>query len=186
MDAFIGEIRAFGFNFSPLGWLSCNGQRASVQQYPALYSILGGTYGVTDYKTYFTLPDLRCRAVLDSTNSGTYPNLTLGSVSGNASVTLSISQVPAHTHTCITGAAGTMGGTPSPQGYPSLVKGGLTLYDSWTPPTATTTAIFGTNVVTPVGGNPNAGGYASPHENCSPYLTLNFCICNDGYYPPRN
>ena len=58
MDPFIGEIRAFGFNFAPVGWAQCNGQLMPINENQALFSLLGTTYG-GDGRTNFALPDLR-------------------------------------------------------------------------------------------------------------------------------
>ena len=58
MDPFIGEIRALGFNFAPVGWAQCNGQLMPINENQALFSLLGTTYG-GDGRTNFALPDLR-------------------------------------------------------------------------------------------------------------------------------
>lgn len=60
MDAFIGTIIIFGGNFAPRDWAFCNGQLLQIQQYSALYSLIGDTYG-GDGRTTFALPDLRGR-----------------------------------------------------------------------------------------------------------------------------
>lgn len=59
-DQFIGEIRIFAGTYAPQGWAFCNGQSMPIQQYQALYSVLGTVYG-GDGKTTFALPDLRSR-----------------------------------------------------------------------------------------------------------------------------
>ena len=59
-EPFLGEIRAFGFNFAPRGWAMCNGQILSIAQNTALFSLLGTTYGGNG-QTTFGLPDLRGR-----------------------------------------------------------------------------------------------------------------------------
>ncbi len=58
MNPFLGEIRALGFNFAPVGWAQCNGQLMEISQNTALFSLLGTTYGGDGIKT-FALPDLR-------------------------------------------------------------------------------------------------------------------------------
>ena len=58
MDPFIGEIRAFGFTFAPLGWAQCDGQLMQISENQAVFSVLGTTYG-GDGRTTFALPDLR-------------------------------------------------------------------------------------------------------------------------------
>ena len=61
-NQYLGEIRAFGFNFAPEGWAQCNGQLMSIAQTTALFSLLGTTYG-GDGRTTFALPDLRTSGI---------------------------------------------------------------------------------------------------------------------------
>jgi microcystin-dependent protein len=60
-QAYLGEIRMFGFNFAPVGWAQCEGQLLPIAQYTALFSLLGTIYG-GDGRTTFALPDLRGHA----------------------------------------------------------------------------------------------------------------------------
>lgn len=60
MNPYIGEIRILPFATAPDGWASCNGQRLSIRDNQALYSVIGTTYG-GDGQTYFNLPDMRGR-----------------------------------------------------------------------------------------------------------------------------
>ncbi len=62
-EPFLGEIRLFGFNFAPIGWAMCNGQLLPINQYTALFSLLGTMYG-GDGNTNFALPDLRGRVAM--------------------------------------------------------------------------------------------------------------------------
>ena len=95
MDPFIGEITLFAFNQTPQGWLPCNGQVLNINQYAALFSLLGTVYG-GDGKTTFGLPDLRGRVAV---NQGTTaaPFYTMGLAAGSESVTLTTSNIPLHT-----------------------------------------------------------------------------------------
>ena len=65
MESFIATVMMFGFNFAPVGWLFCNGATLPINQYQALFSLLGTTYG-GDGRTTFHLPDLRGKSSLDS------------------------------------------------------------------------------------------------------------------------
>lgn len=58
MDVFIGTVELFGFNFTPQGWMTCEGQLLKVSQYSALFSLLGATFG-GDGMTTFGLPNLK-------------------------------------------------------------------------------------------------------------------------------
>ena len=96
-EPFIGEIRIFGFNFAPRGWALCDGQLLPISQNSALFSLLGTIYG-GDGRTTFALPDLRGRAAL---HEGTGPGLSprqLGQRSGSETNTLTVNQLPPHTH----------------------------------------------------------------------------------------
>src|SRR3954466_13993392 len=95
---FIGQISLFGGNFAPRGWAFCNGQLLAISQNTALFSILGTTYGGNG-QTTFALPNLRGRMAI---GAGTGPGLgavQLGEQGGTSSVTLTLSNLPAHAHT---------------------------------------------------------------------------------------
>lgn len=190
-DQFIGEIRAFGFQFSPAEWAYCFGQQLSLYQYQALYSILGTNFGPSDHKTYFTAPDLRGRAVIHTNTTGAsgLASYTLAQTSGTVSVAITGSQMPAHTHQASAPQVGTsVGNTPSALAYPSVpripVGTGNVTYDAWT--TTTPTTNLAPNVLAYAGGTPAGAGPAAAHSNISPYLTFNFCIALIGSYPVRN
>jgi microcystin-dependent protein len=73
MEEYIGIIKIFAGKYAPVGWLFCMGQTLSVQQYQALYSIIGNTYGGTP-GVNFALPDLRGRIVVGQGDGpGLYP-----------------------------------------------------------------------------------------------------------------
>src|SRR5580765_3610287 len=96
-EPFLGEIRAFGFYFAPLGWATCDGQIMSIAQNQALFSLLGTTYGGNGTTT-FALPDLRSRVPV---HQGQGPGLSPyaeGQAGGTEAVTLAAAQMPQHTH----------------------------------------------------------------------------------------
>ena len=91
----LGQIMPFAGTIVPRGWALCNGAQVPIQNYQALFSLIGTYYGGNGVTT-FCLPDLRGRAILGSTgNGGNYP---VGMVSGSPSVTLNASQLPQHNH----------------------------------------------------------------------------------------
>src|SRR4051812_28195112 len=113
---FIGQILIFGFTFAPRNYAFCNGQLQAISQNEALFSILGTTYG-GDGITTFALPNIQERGVL---HWGQGPGLTdraLGEVDGVTSVTLSINQIPQHTHVLYGATGGTAAGVPTNQAY---------------------------------------------------------------------
>ncbi|HTW82593.1 MAG TPA: tail fiber protein [Candidatus Sulfotelmatobacter sp.] len=174
---YVAEIRVFPFNFAPVSWAFCNGQLLSISSNTALFSLLGTNYGGNGSST-FGLPNLQGAVPMHTTSYsssplGTFP---IGATGGEASLQLLISEIPSHTHT---------------------VQGDLTpanaLYASPSgtiPANATPTLIYSTSG-TPqtVTMNPSmigVTGSSSAHNNLMPYLTLNYCICLQGVYPPRS
>ena len=96
-EPFVGKIRMFAGNFAPRGWAFCDGQLLAVSQNDALFSLLGTIYG-GDGRTTFGLPDLRGRIPI---HAGTGPGLSprsLGNKAGTEIETLTVNQIPSHTH----------------------------------------------------------------------------------------
>jgi microcystin-dependent protein len=96
-DQFVGEIRAFPFNFAPNGWAVCNGQLLAISQNTALFSLLGTQFGGNGTSN-FALPNLQGSAPLDfGQGPGLSPRV-IGETGGEQAVTLTLVQIPAHTH----------------------------------------------------------------------------------------
>ena len=170
-DKFVAEIRIFPFNFAPTGWAFCNGQLMPISQNTALFSLLGTTYG-GDGKSTFALPDLQGSSPMQQ---GQGPGLSLrdlGELSGEQSVTLLVSEMPAHTHNVNAGATPNQL-TPVNNVWASGQKGFGSFYVP--PPANAPMSVTATSI---------AGG-SLPHNNMMPYLTLNFCIALQGIFPPR-
>ena len=168
-EPYIGEIRAVGFNFAPKNWALCNGQILSIAQNQALFSILGTTYGGNGVTT-FALPDLRSRVPVHFGN-GPGSSYTLGQTGGVEGVTLTLNQIPSHTHTVKAAATATQ---PVAAGnFPAGPPAGSNLYG---PPTS---GNLDPNVV-------GLGGGSQAHSNLQPYLVVNYVICLFGIFPSRN
>ena len=168
-DAFIGQIQIFAGDFAPTGWALCNGQILPIQQYAALFSLLGTQYGGNGTNN-FALPNLQGAAPLFY---GQGPGLTpyvIGEQGGSENVTLLSTQVPAHTHPIA--AASEVGESSTPIAH-SFARANIQTYVS-TPPNATATV------------NTNLVGNGLPHNNMQPYLTLTFIIALQGIFPPRS
>lgn len=164
-EPFLGEVRMMSFSFPPHGWALCNGQLLPINQNQALFALLGTMYGGNG-KTNFALPDLRGRVPIHVGNGHVQ-----GERAGSASVTLSVQQMPAHTHQ-VAAASASSGGSAVPSGR--FLGGGNNVYHA---PPASTTLSPGT--VT------NSGG-GQAHNNMQPYLTISFCIALQGIFPSRN
>ncbi|RNF86431.1 phage tail protein [Montanilutibacter psychrotolerans] len=171
-EPFIGEIQIYGFNFPPRGWAQCNGAVLAIQQNTALFALLGTQYGGNGTTT-FALPNLASRG---GCNQGQAPGLTnrlIGETFGEQSVTVLITEMPAHVH----------GVTLYAQTDPTKRASGPSAGNSLSNPNSSSPFIA---AGTPAGFAPNAVGLSGggqPHENQQPYLALNFCIALQGIFP---
>lgn len=165
-DAYLSEIRLFGFNFPPKGWAQCNGQFMPINQNQALFALLGTMYGGNG-QTTFALPDLRGRAPMHVGDSFS----TQGEAAGQEVHTLTQSEMPAHNHFA---QASSLDGTVIIAVGNMLARTTAQLYNDAANFTAMNAATIS-----------NVGG-SQAHPNMQPYLTLNFCICLVGIFPSRN
>lgn len=172
-DPYIGEIRIFAGTYAPDGWLFCYGQELQAQQYAALYAVIGNTYGGKAQST-FKLPDLRGRVPM---NQGQGPGLTnrvLGTAGGQTGVTLTQSQIPAHSH---------------------VPRGTWSSADSSAPANRIWAKSVGRSLYAPNVGNPapmgaqalGPAGVETPasHDNMQPCLGINFIMAWNGVFPPK-
>jgi microcystin-dependent protein len=165
-EPFLSEIRIMSFNFAPKGWAMCNGQLLPISQNQALFSLLGTTFG-GDGRTTFALPDLRSRVPIH-VGSGH----TLGERGGEQAHTLSIGEMPTHTHV--------LNGT-SNDGTASTTSGNLLAKNpnfSYHSPDRNLAAMSPSTIA-------NVGG-SQAHLNMQPFLTLTFCIALQGIFPSPN
>ena len=164
-EPFLSEIRIMSFVFAPKGWALCNGQLLPINQNQPLFALLGTTFG-GDGRVNFALPDFRGRTPIH-VGSGH----TLGEKGGEQAHTLSIAELPTHTHVMNgTTAAGTLGAAFNNLWAVSQVP-------VYSPP-ANLTAINAGSVT-------NTGG-SQAHLNMQPFLTLSFCIALQGIFPSPN
>jgi microcystin-dependent protein len=194
MEEYLGTIKAFGFNFSPRGWMFCNGQLLSISQNSALFSLLGTTYG-GDGQNTFALPDLRGRTIV---HPGTGPGLSpivLGQVSGTENVSLTLNNLPMHTHalapeqvTVTTVINALTGGTitnDSDNGTNSFASGGSAANaysEPVTPPANSAVA----GVTSTISGTTSGAGGSQPFSIRNPYIGIYMSICVEGIFPSRN
>src|ERR671939_205522 len=104
---YVGEIRMFGGNFAPAGWMFCEGQLLAISENDTLFQLIGTTYGGDGQET-FALPDLRGRIPLHQGNG-----FTLAETGGVETVTLTVSQIPAHTHALLATSAAANATSPA-------------------------------------------------------------------------
>jgi microcystin-dependent protein len=160
-EPFLSEIRVMSFVFAPKGWALCNGQLLPINQNQGLFSLLGTTFG-GDGRVNFALPDLRSRTPIH-VGSGH----TLGERGGESAHTLSISEIPTHTH--VANATSATATTNIPTG--NLLAKANNMY---TAPAGLTS--LAPSTVTNVGGS-------QAHLNLQPFLTLSFCVALQGIFP---
>ena len=165
---YIGEIRLFAGNFAPVGWAFCDGQLMAISENETLFQLIGTTYG-GDGSTTFALPNLQSRVPLHFGTGSDGVTYQLAELAGVESVTLTTQQIPVHTHALVGTTAAATSGNPSGQ---VLAQSGQVAYmidaDPATPMNASS--------ISPVGGS-------QPHENCQPFLCINYIISLFGLYP---
>ena len=169
-EPYVGEIRMFGGNFPPNGWMFCEGQTLSIAENEVLFQLIGTTYGGDGEET-FNLPNLASRVPI---HMGTGPDgvtYQIGEQAGTESVTLSTQQIPVHNHALL--ASTGPGGLNAPAGNITGESAAIKIYIDDTP-----TAAMNAAAVTPAGGS-------QPHENCQPFLCINFIISLFGVFPSQ-
>lgn len=192
-ETFLGEVKMFAGNFAPRGWALCQGQLLPISQNDALFSILGTIYG-GDGRTTFALPDLRGRAAIGPGNGPGLSTYREGSQGGRENITLTVSNMPSHSHAAT--FTQTSGVTTTPAvaeeansddptnnslAIPSI-GGANKIYSSDTPDANLS------NGTVSVEGNINIlnNGSQLPFDIRTPYLGINYIICLEGLYPSRN
>jgi microcystin-dependent protein len=164
-EPFLSEIRILSFIFAPKGWALCNGQLLPINQNQGLFSLLGTTFG-GDGRVNFALPDMRGRTPIHAGDGHT-----LGERGGEQAHTLSITEIPTHTH--MVNATQVKGTTDSPTGAV---------------PARSLASLYGepVHLVTLHPSSlTNVGGYQA-HLNMQPFLTLTFAIALQGIFPSPN
>ena len=163
---YVGEIRMFAGNFAPAGWMFCEGQLLPISENETLFQLIGTTYG-GDGQSTFALPDLRGRIPIHQGNG-----FILAETGGAEEITLTVSQIPAHTHPLV--ASTNLSQDTNPQNKVLGQSAGPLMYIQDTPDTN-----LSAQAVTSVGGS-------QPHTNFQPYLCVDFIISLFGIFPSPN
>jgi microcystin-dependent protein len=162
-EAYISEIRIFSFDYPPKGWAACNGQTLPINQYQALFSLLGTLYGGDGVST-FALPNLQGSVPIGVSNQ-----YGLGKAGGENLHVLTTNEIPNHGHPAQ--------GNPSTTGGSNIVAGdyfGASTVNIYAP---------ATNTVTLVSQTISNAGLSQGHQNMMPSLLVNYCIALQGIYP---
>jgi microcystin-dependent protein len=159
---YVGEIRMFAGNFAPAGWMFCEGQLLPISENETLFQLIGTTYG-GDGESTFALPDLRGRLPLHQGNG-----FILAETGGVEEVTLTVSQIPAHTHVLL-GSSGTANSTTAAGNVLASALADVYVED------LTAINLSPTSI--------SSTGGSQPHTNFQPYLCVNFIISLFGIFP---
>jgi microcystin-dependent protein len=160
---YVGEIRMFAGNFAPAGWMFCEGQLLPISENETLFQLLGTTYG-GDGESTFALPDLRGRIPIHQGNG-----FILAETGGAEEITLTVSQIPSHTHPLLASADQTSTLNPAA----NLIGAPLTATPFFAAPPNQS---LSPQAISPVGGS-------QPHTNFQPYLCVDFIISLFGIFP---
>lgn len=162
---YVGEIRMFAGNFAPAGWMFCDGQLLAISANETLFQLIGTTYG-GDGESTFALPDLQSRTPIHQGNG-----FTLAETGGAEEITLTVQQIPAHSHPLL--ATNNPGASTNPQPNLTSNSPNVQVYIE---------DVAGVNMsgqaISPVGGS-------QPHTNLQPYLVINFIISLFGIFPSQ-
>jgi len=189
-ESYLASMCVFAGNFAPRNYAFAHGQLLAISQNTALFSLLGTIYG-GDGRTSFGLPDARGRALIGAGQGPGLSSYPIGHRGGVETVTLSVNQMPSHTHTASTNVAGdaslhagSRGNTDNPSGNVLARKARDSIYSSSAPDvTMSPSAIsLSLNANTTLGNT----GASHAHENRMPYLAVNWIITLQGLYPSRN
>jgi microcystin-dependent protein len=169
---YIGEIRMFAGNFAPAGWMLCEGQLLAISEFEALFNLLGTTYG-GDGQSTFALPDLRGRLPMHMGQG-----FTLAENGGVEVVTLTVQQIPSHSHVPLCSVAGNSG-TPVRNYWATDPFGNTAAYNE------SDGSMMSVGNGHGVPGAIGSAGGSQPHNNLSPYLCVDFIISLFGIFPSQ-
>lgn len=162
---YVGEVRMFAGNFAPAGWMFCEGQLLPIAENETLFQLIGTTYG-GDGESTFALPDLRGRLPIHQGNG-----FILAETGGAEEITLTVNQIPAHTHPLLASAANATRTTANGSVVTTSTGAAISPYGTDAPRTG-----LQQQAITTVGGS-------QPHNNFQPYLCISFIISLFGIFP---
>ena len=177
-EPFIGKISLFAGNFAPRGWAFCDGQLLAISSNTALFAILGTTFG-GDGRTTLGLPDMRSRAPMHPGNGPGLTQRRLGEKAGSPTTTLTVQQMPSHTHQLRGVSVQSDQEVPAGDNSPAAVPGAAFLgVDLYHPAVAVLADMAADHL--------GEAGAAGAHDNEQPHLVINFIIALVGVFPSRN
>jgi microcystin-dependent protein len=160
---YVGEIRMFAGNFAPAGWMFCDGRLLPISENETLFQLIGTTYG-GDGESTFALPDLQGRLPIHQSG-----DFVLAETGGAETITLTVSQIPAHSHPLLANSGSAA--DANPQGDLLAEQLAVSAYQSQNP-----SVPMAAQSISPTGGS-------QPHDNFQPYLCVSFIISLFGIFP---
>jgi len=164
---YVGEIRIFAGNFAPAGWMFCEGQLLPISENQTLFQLIGTTYG-GDGQSTFALPDLRGRIPIHWGNG-----FILAETGGVEEVTLTVQQIPGHSHPILGSATNATTTSPTNNVAATMPEVTTFAYGTDNPPTT-----LNLQAISPTGGS-------QPHTNFQPYLCMNYILSLFGIFPSQ-
>lgn len=178
MEGTMAVVTQWAANFAPRYWSYCNGQILSISSNSALFSLLGTTYGGNG-QTTFGLPQMQSRTTVGAGQAAGASFYTLGEMGGYPTTTLTINNIPPHTHTGVVSMALNANSTDGATGEPNdNVPGTLT--------NGYSSVADGTMAAPTYAAQIGVAGSSAPYSNMAPYLAVNYIICVQGIYPSRS
>jgi microcystin-dependent protein len=168
-EPYVGEIRMFAGNFAPAGWMFCEGQPLPISENDVLFTLIGTTYGGDGQET-FNLPNLASRVPIHMGNGPDGITYQIGEAAGTESVTLTTQQIPIHNHALLASTD-----IPTNNSMANSVVG----------QSANKYFRAGAGAAQMNAQSLAADGGSQPHENCQPFLCINFIISLFGRYPSQ-
>jgi microcystin-dependent protein len=165
---YVGEIRMFAGNFAPAGWALCQGQTLAISENDVLFNLIGTTYG-GDGQTTFNLPNLASRVPVHM-GTGAGQSYVIGQSAGVESVTLTTTQIPAHSHVPLCNSAAGTKASPQDDVWAALDSN---VYSDVAPSVIMAPSAMGST------------GGSQPHDNMVPFLVINFIISLFGIFPSQ-
>jgi microcystin-dependent protein len=162
---YVGEIRMFAGNFAPAGWAFCDGSLLPISEFETLFNLIGTTYG-GDGQSTFALPDLRSRLPIHQGGG-----FALAQNGGVETVTLTVNQIPAHTHPFL--ASSDIANSPDPANNLVARSPQIKMFLNANASVTMSTLFLG-----------NTGG-DQPHSNFQPYLCISFILSLFGVFPSQ-
>lgn len=192
-QSYLGSISGWGPNFAPRGWAFCQGQTMAISQNSALFSLLGTIYG-GDGRNTFMLPNLGGRVPIGAGQSPGTSNYTLGEQAGSESTTLTINNMPSHAHATTATVSATL---------PLSTATATTATPAAGEVLASANGSFGRDAVdvkiyapapgtvqVPLNSSANVTvqptGGSQPFSLLQPFTAINYIICVQGIFPPRD